>query len=179
MTTLAEITQKLTELRQQTEATDMEKAELFSIVKDEKLYRDGYETFSNYCESIGYTRQYVYMLIRIYQNETISEAQPGIGTMAANAIVSTANELELDDAQVTELVDYAKDHTARETSDYCQAVKLASQTPASQPDNVLTLAKALAQQTKLLQRKSDLESELVEINDELNKLFDIIRKLSS
>lgn len=182
MTTLQEITQKLTELRKQSEALDMEKAELFSIVKDEGLYKDGYETFANYCESIGYTRQYVYMLIRIYQNEAISEAQPEIGTMAANAIVSVANELELNDDAVAELIEYGREHTARETADYCQTVKLAAETANSNgeaTEEILTLATALAQQTRLLQRKGDLESELVEINDELNKLFDIIRELSA
>lgn len=178
VTSLEQITQTLVDLRKQTEGADMQKAKLFAQVKNEKLYIEEYDTFADYCESIGYTRQYVYMLIRIYNLPIVSEAQPEIGTMAANAIVSIAKKLKLINSQISELIGYAKEHTAKETADHCQQVSLIAQTGKPGESGELALPKALARQTQLLQRKSDLESELDEINKELSELNQIIRDLS-
>lgn len=179
VTSLEQITQTLIDLRKQTEAADMQKAELFAQVKNGKLYVEEYDTFADYCESIGYTRQYVYMLIRIYNLPIVGEAQPEIGTMAANAIVSIAKKLKLINSEIAKLIGYAKEHTAKETADHCQQVKLIVQTSEPNESDELTLPKALAKQTQLLQRRGDLESELDEINKELHELGQIIQDLSA
>lgn len=181
MTTLDQITQTLIDLRKQAESSDMNKAHLFAQVKAGKLYVEEYGTFADYCESIGYTRQFVYMLIRIHQEPQVQQAQPEIGTFAANAIVSVIKHIpvEIQRECVCNLVNYAKEHTAKETSDRCQQEKLIHAKPEPSEPDTMTLAIALAKQTKLLQRKSDLEAELDEINKDLSELYQIIKELSA
>ena len=173
---LDQITKRLSELRTQTESADMEKAELFAVVKHEKMYADAYGTFAHFCESIGYTRQHVYSLLRIEAIPEIKAAHADIGTMAANAIASAAKTVTAD--KVVELLDYAKSGaSAHKVIIACKAAK-AEMLPAAAQDEPETLQTTLVRQRRLLQEKSDVEARLADINTELADVYEIVKRLT-
>ena len=179
---LERITDQLIELRTQSESVAMQQARLFAQVKNEKLYDGIYSSFSGYCEHIGYTRQHVYSLIRIYEQETVRQAHNDIGTMAANAIVSaiaTLPELEQEQA-ASELITFARSHSAGETVAKAQSVKAqASQEQGETEQSEPTLESVLTHKSKLLQRKADLLAEISAIETELAELEQAILELAA
>ena len=173
---LDQITKRLAELRTQTETVSMEVAELFAEVKREKLYADAYGTFAHFCESIGYTRQHVYSLLRIEAIPEIKAAHADIGTMAANAIASAAKTVTVE--KVAELVDYAKTASAHKVIIACKAAKAEMETPAAAQNEPENLPNVLARQRRLLQEKSDVEARLADINTELADVYEIVKRLT-
>jgi len=170
MQDLGDIIERLETLRQESDNSDMEKAALFTTVKEGKLYKDGYKTFATFCDAVKYHRSTVYLLIRCYAQPVIREAYTDIGALNAQSIIKAQKHLTEDDTAF--LVQYAKDgHNTTAVKEQIATLCDLHKNAEGDKDNAdATLPELLAEKTKLLREKTELEARLTEVNAELDNI---------
>jgi hypothetical protein len=108
---LIRITDQLLRLSQKSLKSElsMEHAELLSEVKDRQLYLASFNTFTDFCSSMGYHETTIYALIRIWKHDLLRESYPDIGPRRATDILNATKELG--DSLVPALIEFAKENT--------------------------------------------------------------------
>jgi predicted restriction endonuclease len=113
---LREITNQIIALKSPTTLKDqpinMEQAALLREVKETKLYKEGFGTFGDYCDHLGYGRQHIYDVIRISEDPLLSKYYSDIGVAKTRAINRLSDRL--DETQKCDLIDFAREHTQKE-----------------------------------------------------------------
>lgn len=179
LSNLDAITEALASMRQESESLDMVKAELFSVVKEDKLYKADFGTFARYCDSVGYHRVTVYHLIRCYNCSAVNQAYAELGQMRAMAIAKSDKVLDAD--AIAELVEFATQDgvSAREVLAKVKEEKALVQS-ADNPkeEKAPTLKNLLETKTALMSRRDLLKAQLSEVESELAELEAEILKLA-
>jgi hypothetical protein len=166
------IANELTGLREESDRLGMRAASLFARVKNEKLFKAEFGSFRAFCEYTTWHFTTVYSLIAIYENPALKEAYPVIGQLKAIKLSKSGLQGEA----LQDMIEYAKEHTAKELGEALKAGK-----PEAQPEQPKeeSLEDKLERQSMLLARKAELEQELQEIMSELASLTKEVQLLAA
>lgn len=166
---LQDITIELVAMRKTSASDDMRKAELFAQVKEEKLYKEDHDTFANFCDSVGYHRSSVYLLVRCWQEEKIRNVYTKIGSLKSHMIMKAQKHItenEFDAMIAFALTSNASDVKAE--IDRIKAEKLID--VEIEPEADEDLRKLMERKGQLLTEKRELEREIGLIDQVLNEL---------
>lgn len=176
---IEQATNRLIDLRQATESTDLEKASILADVQETKAYKEKYGDFGAFCDAIGYHRTYAYAVIRAYNNPIVRPVYNEIGALSAQTIAKA--DKTLDENEIARLVEFAKVNKSGAVRREVKQAKEKANVPAetqAQPAEDMQLAGLLARKSALLARKSDLERELQTIMLDLAHVESIIQGLA-
>lgn len=171
------ISTALASMQQESESRDMLKAELFSVVKEDKLYKKDFGTFARYCDSVGYHRVTVYNLVRCYNCSIVNQNYSALGQMRAMAIAKSDKVLDAD--AIADLVEYAVQPgvSAREVLAKVKEEKAKVQ-GAGEEEETPSLKNLLESKTALMSKRDALKANLAEVESELSELEKEILKLA-